>query len=48
MVTSPKIAKAAVAKIRGSTLFTVRPTIGVSRIASTPTGASTIPAAVAV
>ena len=38
----------AVAYMRGSTLPAVRPTIGVSTSASTPTGASTSPASVAV
>ena len=46
--TSAKIRKAPVAKSRGSTLCTVRPTGGVRIIARTPTGASTMPACVAV
>ena len=46
--TAARMVNATVAKIRGSTLCTVLPTTGVSRIASTPTGASTMPASVAV
>jgi hypothetical protein len=42
------MANAAVANTRGSTLLMLRPTSGVSRIANNPTGASTIPARVAV
>ena len=46
--TSARTANAAVANTRGSTRLMFLPTTGVSRIASTPTGASTIPAIVAV
>ena len=45
--TSASTMNAPVAKSRGSTRCTFLPTNGVNRIASTPTGASTMPACVA-
>src|SRR5450631_1897571 len=46
--TSARMENAAVANTRGSTLLMYRPTSGVSRMANSPTGASTQPAQVAV
>ncbi len=46
--TTAKIANDTVANSRGSTLAMFLPTSGDSRIASSPTGASTMPAIVAV
>jgi hypothetical protein len=47
-ITTAKIANAVVARKRGSIRDTKRPTSGLSRIASSPTGASAMPASVAV
>ena len=46
--TTAKMTNDAVAKTRGSTRFMYLPTTGMSRIASTPTGARIMPAHVAV